>query len=118
MRSDDKEGDKQPHAHHGAMLALEKEAWPIALSINGHHAGLHNRGDVFDKMPKYLSKARAAADTLHESDASWSLPEVMEVIPHWLKDLTFNGSEKLGRLDGHRVVHTIFVQRTDRCRPA
>lgn len=27
LRSDDKEGDKQPHAHHGAMIALEKEAW-------------------------------------------------------------------------------------------
>jgi CRISPR-associated endonuclease/helicase Cas3 len=27
LRSDDKEGDKQPHAHHRAMIALEKEAW-------------------------------------------------------------------------------------------
>ncbi|HVQ36210.1 MAG TPA: CRISPR-associated endonuclease Cas3'', partial [Pyrinomonadaceae bacterium] len=91
LRSDDKEGDKEPHAHHGAMIALEKEAWPIALAINGHHAGLHNRGDVFAKMNGYLGKAKVSAAALHESDASWSLPEIAEVIPHWLKDLTFNG---------------------------
>ncbi len=91
LRSDDKEGDKEPHAHHGAMIALEKEAWPIALAINGHHAGLHNRGDVFDKMKGYLGKAKVSAAALHESDASWSLPEIAEVLPHWLKDLTFNG---------------------------
>ena len=42
LNTDDKQGIKEPHAHHGAMIALEKDAWSIAFAINGHHAGLHN----------------------------------------------------------------------------
>jgi CRISPR-associated endonuclease/helicase Cas3 len=84
--SDDKEGEKQPHAHHGAMLALEAQAWPIALAINGHHAGLHNRGDVEKKRNDYLQKARQSAKALQESDPSWSLPEIQEELPSWLME--------------------------------
>lgn len=81
---------REPHAHHGAMLALEVDAWPIALAINGHHAGLHNRGNVSSKQSQYLAKAKISAQALHESDASWSLPEIKETIPMWLRELVFN----------------------------
>jgi hypothetical protein len=35
-------GKKKPHAHHGAAYALRvcfPAQWPVALSVNGHHAG-------------------------------------------------------------------------------
>ena len=88
--TNDKEGDKQPHAHHGAMLALEAQAWPIALAINGHHAGLHNRGDVESKQKEYLAKAKQSAKALQESDSSWGIPQIAEQLPNWLAKLEFN----------------------------
>ncbi len=39
-------GDKQPHAHHGAALLLAQDHWPLAFTVNGHHAGLHDRHDL------------------------------------------------------------------------
>lgn len=89
--SDDKVGEKQPHAHHGAMIALAADAWPIALAINGHHAGLHNRGDVESKKKDYLHQAQRSAEALQESDPSWALPEIKEELPSWLTEkLEFN----------------------------
>lgn len=55
--TDNKKGEKQPHAHHGAALALEKQVWPVAFAVNGHHAGLHDRRDL-QKARKHLQKAR------------------------------------------------------------
>lgn len=40
------DGQKRPHAHHGAALALAHQLWPVAFAINGHHAGLHDRSDL------------------------------------------------------------------------
>lgn len=90
IRSDDREGDKQPHAHHGAMIALEAGAWPIAFAINGHHAGLHNRDKLPEKRREYLPKAKQSAAALHESDSSWSLPEIKEKLPRWVELLEFD----------------------------
>src|SRR5205809_1143962 len=39
-------GGKEPHAHHGAALALARDHWPVAFAVNGHHAGLHDRHDL------------------------------------------------------------------------
>ena len=90
IRTNDEEGDKQPHAHHGAMLALEAEAWPIAFAINGHHAGLHNRDKLPEKRREYLPKAKQSATALYESDSSWSLPEIKEKLPRWVELLEFD----------------------------
>src|SRR5205085_4735553 len=87
LASDDEEGEKQPHAHHGAMLALEAEAWPIAFAINGHHAGLHNRSKLPEKSREYLPKAKRSAQELHESDPSWSLPAIKAKLPQWVERL-------------------------------
>ncbi len=46
IHSDDEEGEKQPHAHHGAAYALrvcDPAQWPVALALNGHWAGSHTR---------------------------------------------------------------------------
>lgn len=88
--SNDKDGEKQPHAHHGAMIAMAADAWPIALAINGHHAGLHNRGDVEAKRKDYLLKAQQSAKALQDSDVTWTLPRIDEQLPAWLAKLEFN----------------------------
>jgi len=90
IRTNDDQGEKQPHAHHGAMLALEAEAWPIAFAINGHHAGLHNRDKLPVKRLEYLPKAKQSASALHESDSSWSLPKIKEKLPRWVELLEFD----------------------------
>ncbi len=92
IRSDDKEGKKQPHAPHGAAIALSHEppAWPVALAINGHHAGLHNRGDVDLKRSQYLRRAELSLDALMECDPAWSGPVFPEALPEWLARLPFD----------------------------
>ena len=57
LLSDDKQGKKEPHAHHGAMIALKNDAWPIAFVVNGHHTGLHNRSNVNNIKREYSNKA-------------------------------------------------------------
>lgn len=90
LLSDDKQGDKKPHAHHGAMIALKKDAWPIAFAINGHHAGLHNRSDVDKRKYEYLSKAVTSLNLLKKFDQNWNCPDIIENLPKWLDDLEFN----------------------------
>lgn len=91
LESDDKQGkNKKPHAHHGAMIVLKKEAWPIAFAINGHHSGLHNRSDVSKRKNDYLNKAETASNLLHNSDQNWVCPDIAEILPKWLQDLEFD----------------------------
>src|SRR5260370_20692078 len=65
------DGEKQPHAHHGAALALERQLWPVAFSIYGHHAGLHNRSDLQQVPSKWHSKAIACQGAL-TGDPDWN----------------------------------------------
>lgn len=93
LESDDKQvKNKKPHAHHGAMIALEKNAWPIAFAINGHHAGLHNRGDLAKREKDYLEKAHKTVSSLQSTD--WRSPEINEVLPKWLESLEFDSIKK------------------------
>lgn len=92
LGSDNKEGKKEPHAHHGAAIALEEEAWPAAFVINGHHAGLHNRGDMATKAHLFLDKAKKAAENLTKTDPSWTVPKI-EKLPRWLDQLPFFSNE-------------------------
>ncbi|OQZ00648.1 MAG: hypothetical protein B6D35_05730 [Candidatus Brocadia sp. UTAMX2] len=94
LESDDKQvKNKKPHAHHGAMIALKKDAWPIAFAINGHHAGLHNRNDVGKRKNDYLNKAETASNLLHNSDQNWVCPDIAEILPKWLQDLEFDSTK-------------------------
>lgn len=93
LECDDKQVEnKKPHAHHGAMIALEKNAWPIAFAINGHHAGLHNRGDLAKREKDYLEKAHKTVSSLQSTD--WRSPEINEVLPKWLESLEFDSIKK------------------------
>lgn len=94
IESYDKEGRKEPHSHHGAAIAVEKSAWPIALAINGHHAGLHNRGDVDAKKKEYLEKAIKCAESMKSENPSWSLPELSLNLPEWLSSLEYDPLRK------------------------
>jgi CRISPR-associated endonuclease/helicase Cas3 len=90
INTDDKKGKKEPHAHHGAALALAAQAWPVALAINGHHAGLHDRSDVDGIRAKYLAMAEACIRRLREGHPEWSPPVITEALPTWLRSLPFD----------------------------
>ncbi len=99
--SNDKDGKKEPHALHGAALVLgngsgREPVWPVALAINGHHAGLHNRGNVEKKRREYFPKAMAAMDRLKGDETwkgqTWPLidSDFGSNLPDWLAKLSFD----------------------------
>lgn len=90
LLSDDKQGKKEPHAHHGAMIALKNDAWPIAFVVNGHHTGLHNRSNVNNIKREYSNKAEISLNLLKNSDQTWDCPDIIENLPKWLNDLDFD----------------------------
>ncbi len=109
VNSDDREGRKESHAHHGAALILADTdrgapIWPVAFAINGHHAGLHNRYDV-DKHRKELQKAKIAEAKVGEDakaeSLSWPITEFTkkaedgkwEYLPDWLGKLQFDARQ-------------------------
>ena len=65
-----KKAEKRPHAHHGAALALERQLWPVAFAINGHHAGLHDRSDLQQLPSKWTPRARGCEETV-KGDGGW-----------------------------------------------
>ena len=92
IHSNDTDGDKQPHAHHGAAYALREcnpAQWPVALVVNGHHAGLHNRGDVDQKAEDWKEMAKACLQKIHQAHPTFAIPKLPEMLPEWLKDLEF-----------------------------
>ncbi len=90
-------GKEEPHCHHGTALVLVDEKrgapiWPVAFAINGHHAGLHNRGDV-DKRRSEFRKAQASLERLKQDSngQEWLPPNFgAEQLPSWLKNLSFD----------------------------
>lgn len=92
IRSGDKEGEKQPHAHHGAAYALRDcnpAQWPVAIAVNGHHAGLHNRGDVDQAAEKNREKAKTCLMKIREAHTEFGVAALPEMLPEWLKGLDF-----------------------------
>ena len=90
LECDDKDRKlkKEPHAHHGAAMALEHQAWPIAFAVNGHHAGLHDRSNVDRIRGEYLPKAESSVRKLCECHPKWSPPSISQPLPHWLAETT------------------------------
>jgi len=92
IANDDKDKtEKKPHCHHGAAYLLNREPiqWPVAIAINGHHAGLHNRGNVDQHREKYKIPADECEVRLRGNSPGFSVSLPSEVLPDWLKDLTF-----------------------------
>ncbi len=58
------ESAKQPHAFHGASVALLWEAPCVAFSVGGHHAGLHDQKDLLRWVECYESRAQELSDRL------------------------------------------------------
>jgi len=79
-------GDKQPHAHHGAALALAQDHWPVAFCVNGHHAGLHNRGDLA-KRADYGQRARECLEKLEREGFIALRKEFGPILPRCLEHL-------------------------------
>ena len=87
------DGEKRPHAHHGAALALENQLWPVAFAINGHHAGLHNRSDLQQVPSKWMGPARNCVGML-QGDGEWAgqpwpISEFGKTLPDWLEEIPF-----------------------------
>ena len=87
------DGDKRPHAHHGAALVLERQVWPVAFAINGHHAGLHNRSSLQQVAAKWTTPARECEGML-KGDGDWSgqiwpITEFGKTLPAWLEEISF-----------------------------
>jgi CRISPR-associated endonuclease/helicase Cas3 len=82
------DGDKRPHAPHGAALALERQHWPVAFAIYGHHAGLHNRSDL-QHAPSRCKIPPNDCEAALQFDAGWSVPEFGNPLPPWLEAIPF-----------------------------
>lgn len=109
VNPEDREGKKEAHAHHGAALLLADTdrgapIWPVAFSINGHHAGLHNRHNV-DKHRKELAKAKEAEKRVGSDPEAqpfgWPVAKFTEkdetgkwkYLPDWLSKLVFDARQ-------------------------
>lgn len=89
-------GGKQPHAPHGASLLLEPPenrggpVWPAAFAVFGHHAGLHNRGDL-KKCLRWRERAVQFEKELTGDPAwngrEWPLRNFGKNLPDWLDAL-------------------------------
>ena len=90
ITSDDAKGKKEPHAHHGAAIAAQANAWPVAIAVNGHHAGLHDRGSVDAIRAAYVPRANSSASRLTERHSEWQLPVILAPLPEWLASLPFD----------------------------
>jgi CRISPR-associated endonuclease/helicase Cas3 len=86
------DAERLPHCHHGAALALKVNNYPVAFAINGHHAGLHNRGDLQNlggrrSVGEYESEAKVFLDKLREQQLGFAdeLPDKLKQhFPAWL----------------------------------
>jgi len=89
--NDKGKSNKKPHCHHGAAYLLNREPiqWPAAIAINGHHAGLHNRGNVDQHREKYKDKAFECESRLKNDSPDFDVSLPLTILPDWLKDLEF-----------------------------
>lgn len=87
-------GDKQPHAHHGAALALAQDHWPVAFTVNGHHAGLHNRNDL-GKRADYEQRAKACLEKLEREGFSALPKQFGPLLPESLERLAENPQQQM-----------------------
>ena len=87
------DGDKRPHAFHGATLALEHQLWPVAFAINGHHAGLHNRSDLQQIASKCKTSPHECEKMLTGdgdwAGQTWPISEFGKTLPAWLEEISF-----------------------------
>ncbi len=86
------DAEKLPHCHHGAALALKANNYPVAFAVNGHHAGLHNRGDLQDlggkrSVAHYEAEAESFFERLQVAQPEFAagLDAILkEHFPAWL----------------------------------
>lgn len=91
-------GDKQPHAHHGAALALTQDHWPIAFAVNGHHAGLHDRHDLDSmrgKRADFVQRAKECLAKLQGGGFSTLPSEFGPLLPVSLERLAGNPEQQM-----------------------
>lgn len=94
------DGEKQPHAHHGAALLLQEDAerggpvLPVAFAINAHHAGLHDRSNLQKRIG--LRESALAAEKRLATDPDWKqIGHFGKNLPDWLDKLPAATPEEL-----------------------
>jgi CRISPR-associated endonuclease/helicase Cas3 len=101
--TNNKEGERQPHAHHGASLLLNSNekrggpVWPVAFAINGHHAGLHDRSNlqrVVKQREKALKAEQRLCHSAHWPAGTWPIESFGKNLPDWLENLPFTTPEE------------------------
>ena len=89
-------GGKTSHAPHGATLALQRQVWPVAFAIFGHHAGLHDRSVLQQELPKWANLAHGCQDRLQGdrdwTAGTWPITEFGRTLPAWLEGISFTTS--------------------------
>ncbi len=91
------DGEKQPHAHHGAAIALSQDLWPVAFAVNGHHAGLHDRHALHSmngKRAHYALRAYDCQDKLRREGFEKFPAQLGQTLPSWLECLPITTREE------------------------
>jgi len=89
--NDTSDTNKKPHSHHGAARALNRDHWPIAFAINGHHAGLHDRHNLEDRARKMTAEAEISVKALLADTPGFPVPDFgFGQLPDWLKRVAFS----------------------------
>lgn len=97
MDPKEKDGEKQPHAHHGAALALCHDLWPVAFAVNGHHAGLHDRHALHSmngKRAHYALRANDCQSKLRQDGFEKFPAQLGPTLPSWLERLPITTPEE------------------------
>jgi CRISPR-associated endonuclease/helicase Cas3 len=81
------DGEKRPHAPHGAALALKHQLWSVAFAIYGHHAGLHDRSAVQQVASKWTARAHECEAKL-KAAGEWQIAQYGSPLPAWLERIT------------------------------
>lgn len=112
------DGDKQPHAHHGAMLLLQEDAgrggpvWPVAFAINAHHAGLHDRSNLQKRIGLREKALVAEGKLVGDPDWNgipWPIQHFGKNLPDWLDKLPSATPEELAAKLRAVDLYTRFV---------
>nr|WP_321349230.1 CRISPR-associated endonuclease Cas3'' [uncultured Methanoregula sp.] len=97
------DGEKQPHALHGAALALKHDQWPVAFAIAGHHAGLHNRHDLDSMHGRRGYYSQRATDwcciRLAHSTGTTFQSDFGSVLPKYIESMSGDSDEQLLAVD-------------------
>lgn len=82
--------ERVPHAHHGAAVAWAERQPAVSFAINGHHAGLHDKANLLEKVDKkkeFLERGKDFISRYVPTDPSPAAPSIP--FPEWIQGDAF-----------------------------